>query len=400
MKKILIAGGGASGMAAAISAAAAGASVVLLEAREQTGKKLLRTGSGRCNFTNEKMNPDCFYGDRSFICDFLKRFSTAECLAFFRELGLLYKERDGYYYPYSNSAASVLSVLNARMRTLGVDIRLNTPVSSFSLLPRGGFSVRCGKESIDGDALVISAGSIAGTAGGSDDAANNMLSLLPLNTGIRIRPYLPALTMLYGNEGCERVWEGVRCRGSITYREYTECGELQLIARGISGIPVFQLSRQVIRTLAQGAEVSVFLDFMPDFSEEQIRELLMKGKALEELLRGWLPRKLIPVILKRAGLFGDRMVESLKNTEIAAFIRALKKFEYHITEHGDFRDAQTVSGGVDPEELTRDFESVRNPGLYFTGETVDIDGICGGYNLHFAFGSGILAGASAAKTDL
>ena len=397
MKKILIAGGGASGMAAAISAASSGASVVLMEAREQTGKKLLRTGGGRCNFTNEKMDPDCYYGDRAFIRDFLTRFSLKDCLAFFSALGLLYKARDGYYYPYSNSAASVLAVLNEKMRALGVDIRLNTPVERVSIHSDGRFSVSAGNETVTGDALVIAAGSIAGSPGESEGKTKSVLSMLTERMGIQMHPYLPALTMLYGNEGCERIWEGVRCRGSVTYDGRMECGELQLISKGISGIPVFQLSRSVVRALASGVKADVTLDFLPDYSEEELYQYIFSGKTLEDLLRGWLPRKLIPVILRRACLFGDRKTESLKETEIRALLYTLKNFSYAITGHGDFKDAQTVSGGVDARELTEDFESVRIPGLYFTGETVDIDGICGGYNLHFAFGSGILAGTSAAR---
>ena len=121
-------------------------------------------------------------------------------------------------------------------------------------------------------------------------------------------------------------------------------------------------------------------------------------KELEGLLRGWLPRKLIPVILRRAGLFADRSASGLSEMERSALIRALKAFSYHVTGHGDFKDAQTVSGGVDPACLTENFEAAGVPGLYLTGELVDIDGICGGYNLHFAFGSGILAGSAAART--
>ena len=397
MKKILIAGGGASGMAAAISAAAAGASVVLLEAREQTGKKLLRTGSGRCNFTNEKMDPDCFYGDKAFISAFLSRFSTDNCLDFFGHLGLLYKAREGYYYPYSNSAASVLSVLNSALRAYGVDVRLNSPLEKMAVLTDGRFSAVSGKERIIADALVVSSGSFAGAAAGYERTKTGTWDFLPENLGLRIHPFFPALTMLYGNEGCERVWEGVRCRGAVSYNERRECGELQLISKGISGIPVFQLSRLVIKELSLKDHVSVFLDFLPDYTEEEIRKLLTPGKRMEELLRGWLPRKLIPVILRRAAVFGDRIAESLKYDEVTALIHSLKHFEYRITGHGDFSEAQTVSGGVDTQDLTRDFESVQVPGLYFTGETVNIDGICGGYNLHFAFGSGILAGASAAQ---
>ncbi len=380
-------------MAAAITAAASGASVVLMEAREQTGKKLLRTGSGRCNFTNARMEPDCYYGDRAFVSTFLSRFSTADCLSFFRKLGLLYRERDGYYYPYSNSASSVLSVLNQRIRELGVNVLTCTAAEKAAVLPDGRFSVASENTVITGDALIIASGSPAG----AERQGTGFQKLFPKACGIRIRPFLPALTMLYGNEGCERVWEGVRCRGSVTYEGRTETGELQLLSGGISGIPVFQLSRMAVQALSRGEEAVFFLDFLPDLTADEITDLLTPGKKLEDLLRGWLPRKLIPVILRRAGSFGDRMTEELEIPERNALIRALKHFTYRVTGHGDFREAQTVSGGIDPRELTPGFEYRRIPGLYFTGETVDVDGICGGYNLHFAFGSGILAGADAAK---
>ena len=401
MKKILIVGGGASGLAAAISAAEAGAAPVLIEAREQTGKKLLKTGSGRCNFTNAYMDPDRYYGGPGFIRSFLGRFSTEDCLGFFGELGLLARERDGYYYPYSNSAASVLSVLNARLRALQVPVLLNSPVTHASVLPDGRFSVKAGERTLTGDSLIISSGSPAGA-----DAPAGPFSWFPELKVLRITPYLPALTMLYGSEGCERVWDGVRCRGSVTALGRTETGELQLLAKGISGIPVFQVSRMAVRALQENEPVTAELDFMPDYGSEEVRRLLTEAsdpdrgtgtKTLEELLRGWLPRKLIPVILRRAGLFSDREVSGLSGKESGSLREALKHFTYRVTGHGSFREAQTVSGGVDTAELNDDFEARKIPGLYFTGETVDIDGMCGGYNLHFAFGSGIIAGKAAAR---
>ena len=267
MKKIIIAGGGASGMAAAISAAASGASVVLLEAREQTGKKLLRTGGGRCNFTNEFMDPSCYYGDPDFIRSFLERFSTKDCLDFFKGLGLLYRERDGYYYPYSNSAASVLSVLNAGMKAASCSVYLNSPVTKTRVLPEGSFEVFSGGQTFRGDALILSAGSAAG----NDARGFSVSSFLPEKVKLPMRPFQPALTMLYGSDGVERAWEGVRCRGSVTLGARKETGELQLLSAGISGIPVFQISRNAVRMLSRNEKVLVSLDFLPDFTEDTVQ---------------------------------------------------------------------------------------------------------------------------------
>ena len=403
MKQVTVIGAGASGMAAAIAAARAGACVTILEKKEQPGKKLMLTGNGRCNFTNAVMEPSCYYGnDPAFIERFLRSFGTEEALAFFESIGILYSERNGYYYPNHMQASGVTSALLSELKKLNVQIITNCNVRKLKREENGNFMIMTSAGEFKADRVILACGSEAGVKDPNAFSAYEMLK----NAGHSVYEIRPALTCLTGSEGYESFWNGVRVNGCVSYGNRKENGEIQLTAEGISGIAVFQLSREVIREVVSSGRADVTLDLLPDHDIKELQSRIRKAafkpadsaETAEELLSGWIHKKLIRIVLKKASIDPKKLLTALTDDEQEDLVKALKSFEYRVTGYGDLLKSQTVQGGVDTREITERFESIRIPGLYITGELLDVDGICGGYNLHFAWGSGLAAGKAAAET--
>ncbi|MBP5254968.1 MAG: aminoacetone oxidase family FAD-binding enzyme [Lachnospiraceae bacterium] len=421
-KKVLIIGGGASGMAAAYTAARCGASVTLIDKKEQLGKKLASTGNGMCNFTNARIEASDYHTHHpEFMKRFVSRFSTQDALRFFRDLSILYTERDGYYYPANFQAQSVVSALTDSLKNLGVQVILKCNAENVE--KKGAvFAVRTSQGTMAADAVILACGSEASVKDLYAFSAGRILKHL----GIPAYPIYPSLTYLSGRPGdsdFEPVWAGVRVQADVSYRRedplrpgtfrtYTEHGQLQLTETGISGIPVFQLSHTVIEDLEKGRDASVVIDFLPEFPEETLRAFFRNIRENEQrqadrpnpltagtLLGRWVPKKLSAVILRRTGVPASLPVHSLADADFERVLKALKAFRYVIGGHGSLQEAQAAQGGVDLSAVSDRFEVLDLPGLFITGELLDVDGPCGGYNLHFAWGSGIIAGAQAAGVE-
>lgn len=410
MKKILIVGGGASGMAAAISAAREGASVTLLEKKEQVGKKLSVTGNGRCNFSNLAMSADRYHGhDVSFAAKVLEHFRPEDAIAFMRSIGILETEKNGGLYPVNLQAQAVTSALLAEMKRLNVQILTGVNVMDLRK-DKAGFCVYTDGETSEfrADAVILSCGSEAGVR---DKKAFSAYGILK-RSGHRIYPPMPVLVPLYGKNGMEEWWNGVRMTGSVSFNGRTERGELQMTGEGISGIPVFQISHVVGEALTKEREVTITLDLLPEYTESEICDFLLSGTdvkkaetySAQEAFSGILPKKMIPVVLKKAGfkreytLFDMTDANRIKLSEAARkLIHVMKEFPYTVYAAGDLAAAQAAAGGLAVSEVDDDMQSRKLSGLYVTGELLDIDGACGGYNLHFAWATGIRAGISAAR---
>ncbi len=349
------------------------------------------TGNGRCNFSNRRMDESCYYSsDPAFTKHFLSRFTTDDAVRLFAGLGMLTEDRNGYLYPASAQASSVVSVLTEAVKDHDVEIKSNSPVTAIQN-DADGFTVLCGGERFSFSSCILCCGSPAGV---KDKLPFNAYQLLE-ELGHKVDKPLPALVKLTGNEGFEKAWAGVRTKVSVSFLDMHHTGEIQLTETGISGIPVFQLSHEAVKMLDNGKTVDIKIDFLPDHTEETLSGLLFEGSSAKETgsyLRGWLPSKLIPVILRKAEIRPSRPLSSLKANEKQKLIHEIKHFSYPVTGHGGFMDAQSVSGGVPLSEVSEDFESRLIKNLFITGELLDMDGLCGGYNLHFAFGSGKIAG--------
>lgn len=407
MRTVAVIGGGASGMMAAVTAASEGARVILLEHKDRIGKKILSTGNGRCNFTNIHQEPICYHSeDPLFPWEVVERFNAQAVISFFFQLGVYSKNRNGYIYPNSDQASAVLDAFRMELDRLKVEIR--TGVECREIRPgKKGFTVLTDQGPVRADRVILCAGSKAAPTTGSDGSGYDLAKKL----GHRILPVLPALTALKCEEKFFKSIAGVRANGSVSIWSGGECiakdtGEIQLTDYGISGIPVFQVSRYASKLLYEKKETDAVLDFMPDFTKEQTNAFLRAraktrpDKSAEMFLIGLFHKKLCDLWIRLSEIPRQRKAGELTEDEIARLTSLIKEFRVRVRETNPYDKAQVCCGGVDTREVDPEtLESVYVPGVYFAGEILDVDGMCGGYNLTFAWASGYVAGKAASGAD-
>lgn len=403
MRRTLIVGGGAAGMTAAIAAAREGDAVTLLEHTDTLGKKILSTGNGRCNLTNRRQGEEFYHSENpGFPFPALDRFGFEETLRFFGELGLFFRERDGYVYPRSLQAKAVRESLISELSRKTVEIRTGCRIHKAEKMAGGTFLIETEETSFEADALILACGGMAAPHTGSDGSGYRLAESL----GHRLIPPVPALTGLFAASNPLKKAAGVRTEGTISlYVEEngkrrllgSDTGELQITDYGISGIPAFQVSRHGARALSEGKTVSASLNFLPEYRKEEAEELLLhllsgEGDALR-ILCGLFPEKLAAVFLKKAGI-PLRVPAGLLGEKRAKTLSGLVcRFPLEIRAVNDFSKAQVTAGGVDTRDVRAEtMESELVSGLYFAGEILDVDASCGGYNLQWAWASGFLAG--------
>ncbi len=402
--KITIIGGGASGMTAAITAAQSGHEVTLLEHRDRIGKKILLTGNGRCNLSNERLAEDperCYHGVSStnsteIIKSVFNKFGFRETMEFFHNLGIPTRSRNGLIYPYSDQASAVLDVLRFRLRDLRVTVITECGVKG--IRAEKGFRVETDRGSFDSDRLILACGGCAQPGTGSDGSGFDLARKL----GHTITDVMPGLVPLCGEGNFWKRISGVRVRARMTLLDgdvvvRTEEGELQLTDYGISGIAVMNLSDY--RHLCK--EPVICLDLLPDSDEEEVRKMLSDRTeykktsvmaTAEELLIGILPKKLGAQMLSFAGININTPVIDIPEGKINLLSHRLKNWKVRITGDRGFAYAQISLGGVLTDEIKNTLESRLVPGVYFAGEILDLKGDCGGYNLQLAWSTGAVAG--------
>lgn len=405
---ICVVGGGASGLMAAICAARQGASVLLLEKNKRAGKKLLATGNGKCNYSNRVQKPECYRGNAPVLCQkILEKFTVEDTVEWFREIGILPAEREGYLYPASGQAASVLRSLEREAGRLRVKLQTEEEVISVErqkASDKAGFLVRTEKGCYSAKYVILATGGMASPVHGSTGDGYGFAGKL----GHHCIAPVPALTSLVLSEGFTKRWAGVRIKGAVSlYNERgrllaTDQGELQMVSYGISGIPVFQVSRFAAVELAAGRKVTLALNAMPGWQEEELfQELIRRRERFEEqsmgdLLDGILPDKLAAVYLKLAGNLIAKAAGEIPKKTVRKLAGLICHMELRVKEVSGFDKAQVTAGGIPLEEIDEEsMESRCCPGLYLTGELLDVDGICGGYNLQWAWTTGYLAGQAA-----
>lgn len=389
-KRVLIVGGGASGLTAGIFAARAGAAVTILEHNDRPGKKIGATGNGKCNLTNLSMPADAYRGTHpEFAGQILEQFTVEDTIRFFSELGIYLINKNGYLYPHSGQASSVTDVLCMEAQHLKIKIKTRESAEAIEK-ENSVWKVRTKGWTYEGDAVILANGSKASSISGSDGSGY----LLAQSLGHTVIPPLPALCALKCR-GNFAAWAGVRTEGELTLLindipVHQQRGELQLTEYGISGIPVFQLSRYAIRALEEGRRVSVRIHFLPEFREDSLLDFL-------NLRRKNCPYKTDRELL--VGLFPDKLAKYLCSQP--DLTDAIQSLTLQVTGGMSFAQAQVCSGGVATDEVHNDtLESKLHRNLYFAGELLDIDGTCGGYNLQWAWSSGAAAGRAAAKEQL
>lgn len=402
--KVIIVGGGASGILAAIHAAREGACVTLIEQKERVGKKILSTGNGRCNLTNETMSAHYFRGgETEFVETVLEQFDYHQTIEFFERLGLYLKNKGGYIYPYSEQASSVLDILSMELKYRKVAVHTNTVVHKIE--KNKFFRVESSAGIFEGDAVILATGGKAMPVLGSDGSGY----ILAQTLGHSISQVVPALVALHAKGTFFQKLSGIRTHANVKLfvdeRFVSEdTGELQLTNYGISGIPVFQISRYAAKAFAENKKVTAEIDFVPALTEEQLLESIVKWisynpyKTAEQFCAGIWNKKLITILLRCAGIKESTLVSELNEDELLRLVKKCKHFHTDIHGTNSFEQAQVCAGGVMTKEINpHTMESKLLPGLYFAGEVIDVDGVCGGYNLQWAWSTGYIAGINAAK---
>ncbi len=418
--RVAVIGGGASGCMAAITAAQAGADVHIFEKNEKPGKKLYATGNGRCNLTNLHMDDSCYHtrtadkNGSSLIHSAIERYSPADQIRFFADLGVPVYDRDGYVYPRTNQAQTVVRALEKRIAALGIRVHTGCPVRKIRRSQQGTkaddavFYVDCNdREARAFDTVILCTGGMAGPQYGTTGDGYRLAA----SFSHKISTPLPALTALECKGQFLKRAAGVRCRAAVTLytgndkkqiREGREEGEVQMTDYGISGIPVMQISGMAARLLESKQRVFVQIDFLPEFSDsafsDEIERRMREDRSqmLGDLFLGLVHKKILDLLLAEKGLQAEMKARRIDDAGIRQILQSMREYTLEVIQVKSFKQAQVTSGGILLEDTDADFQSRLQPGLFFAGEVLDVDGRCGGYNLQWAFATGYIAGLAAA----
>lgn len=407
MVDVIIIGGGASGLVCGIEAARRGKQCLILEQKEKAGKKLYATGNGKCNFANRTVGPGVYHsvaegGDR-LLTQVITGDICQETEEFFLELGIPATERQGYLYPRSEQAATVVHGLEQVFLQWKGRILCEERVESIRWESEAScFQIQTKQKSYTGRKLVLATGGMATAKLGSDGSGYALAAML----GHGITSCVPALCGLKCKEKGWNRLQGVRAKGRVSIwldsvRMGQNMGEIQFTQYGVSGIVIFNLSRYASLGLERKQRVTLLLDLVPEYTQEELEMLLQKlqiscgFRNLSGLLSGFLPDKLADFLIEKVGLMKECACSQLEPEELKRLVSCCKQLEIRITDTNSFEQAQVTAGGVPLEEINLDtMESRCCRNCYLTGELLDVDAVCGGYNLMWAWRTGLRAGRS------
>ncbi len=404
--KILIVGGGAAGLSCAITAKKTYPShtVTVIEGNDRVGKKILTTGNGQCNLTHEHLSEDAYRGDVAYGAPILENYNDEKIIEFFESLGAVIKlEEDGRAYPYSLQAGSIVDLLRFEATKLGVEFLLDFKVKKIER-NKPGFRLYTDIDFVDGDRVVIACGGQAAPHTGSDGSGYALLerfghkrtNLYPVLVPLKCEsPYLPSMKGMK-TDAVATLYDGDRA-----VRE--EFGEVLFTEYGLSGPPIFQLSGEVHECHAP----VISLKLVPEFSREEVTSFLKErieahpDFTLEQFFTGFLNKRIGMAVLKAADVTPlSRMTWSLRDQDIEELSRIICDWRFPVTGTLDWSRAQATHGGIRMEDFSMyTLESHLQRGLYAAGEILNMDGDCGGYNLHWAWASGMAVGEAIGKEN-
>ena len=399
---IAIIGGGASGLMAAVSAAELGQRVTILEGGERVGKKLLATGSGRCNITNTNCVRTKYHGaGASDAFRLIRRFPPEKTLEFFEKLGLFTTEEyGGRVYPVSGTASSVLDVLRLACEHLGAEVISN--FKAVSVRKHGDILLikSCDGREYTADRVIVAAGGMAGAKFGCDGSG---YKLTDVHKCTRL---IPSLVQLKSDNRELRPLSGLRVNARVTACGAETVGEVLFTDFGLSGPAVFDVSRACASACAEAGSMVLEIDFLPETGTDGLMHELKRRcteypeRTMEDFLIGIFHRRIGFSIVKSAGISPLSIkCGALTEKQIRLLAETAKHFKIKVSGTLSWQHAQVTAGGIEFSGIDKDtLESLYIPGLYFCGEVLDVDGDCGGYNLQWAWTSGRIAGLSAAES--
>lgn len=400
MSKYIIVGAGASGLVCAINLKRKNNDVIVLEKNDKSGKKILATGNGHCNYYNEDQNLKHYHSsDNSLIEKLINPHTNKKVLEFFSSIGIVPRIKNGYYYPYSNAAVSIQNTLVEECTRLGVTIYNNVFVEDI-IKDKDKFIVITNEKKYEAEKVVISTGSNA-----SLKEENNMYGVLE-KLGHKIIKPLPALTRLNLKESFLKEWSGIRNDVEIKIlvdeiEERKEYGEILYTDNGISGIVTMQLSNIAAYSIDNNKKVEVIINNMISFCKTRNdfielmneRNNILKNRSISQLLDSYMNYKLVNVLIKRVGINPNISWNKLSDRDKNILASSFVELRLNIISTDSIAKAQTVSGGVVLSEINlNNMESKIVNNLYLTGEVIDLFGDCGGYNLTIAWTTGLQVG--------
>lgn len=404
--KIIIVGGGASGIIAAITAKNLGLDVAIIESNNRIGKKLLTTGNGRCNISNSNITMDRYHSaNPNFFEPVLNSFSLSDTISFFQELGLpLISLEEGKMYPMSLQSSSVIDILKASIEEKQIPVYLDTKVTDIKRLS-GAFKLYTSTSTeYECEKLILCCGGKSAPNTGSDGSGFSLSKRLRHNI---IEP-IPALVQLKLSYPKLKALSGVKFDGMaeiyINNKPFKkELGEILFTDYGISGPPILQLSREASHSLLQGKNVTLKIDLIHNLNKDALKEFLENHwgvfgyRSVHDSFIGIINKKIIPVLLKESGIENiHKSCWDLTWNEKQNIYSLLKEWEFEVVGTNGFNNAQVTAGGVNTLEINPStLESIIVPNLYFCGEILDVDADCGGFNLQWAWASGVVAASNA-----
>lgn len=395
--RLAIIGAGASGIVASIFAAKKGDEVYVFDKNNDAGKKLLLTGNGRCNFGNTNHDLKHYHSyNQELVREIINDKNIDKVMQFFKNIGVVSKNKNDYLYPFSEKSSSIKSALLNEAKLLGVNFIFNTDVKEIKAKDNG-FLIN----SEYFDKVIVATGSKSLPKTGSDGFGYDIAK----NFNHTIIDVNPSLVQLVSNISILKDWAGKRCEVSVFHAENNklikeEKGEIQLTNYGLSGICIFNLSRDIRIGLNKGYKEEVIINFVPWFEGDLLnfldnRDNQLKNRNITEICDGFMDYSLVFAILNYLNINPNIRWAELADDKKRSFASSLQAFVVPIIDTKGFIDSQTCSGGIPLSEINlKTMESLKQKGLYFTGEVLDIDGDCGGYNLTIAWITGMLAGDS------
>lgn len=394
-----IVGGGAAGLMCACVAKKNNKDkrIVVIEKDNRVGKKILVSGNSRCNLTNLNTTAENYHSDSFDSFDtLLSKYPPKKTIEYFESIGLMCTaDEDGRVYPLSKQSSAVLSVLRNELKRKNVEEICDTEVISISS-NRDSFEIKCNNKIIVAQKVVIA-------TGGKNNYAQKVVSdtfAVSKSLGHTSTPLFPSLSPVKVKNKYIKSLKGIRATGKVTAvinnkKVKSESGEIQFSSDALSGICVFNLSSLINKS----KNSQIIVQLLPDYSFEEIKDMiyrrikLTKNENVQELFTGLFHKNIALAILKESNVDITLRCDKLSGAQINSISSTINSWKFECISDNDFSKAQVTSGGIKCTDINcKTFESKLKKNLYLCGEVLDVDGDCGGFNLQFAFSSGMCVG--------
>ncbi|RJP73164.1 MAG: NAD(P)/FAD-dependent oxidoreductase [Ignavibacteriales bacterium] len=405
--KIGIIGGGAAGLMSAISAGESGCkNIALFEGNVRCGTKILMSGGTRCNVTNKSVTPKQFFGgNRNFIKNVLSAFNDQRTIQFFKSIGVELKlEPTGKYFPVDNEAKSVLNALIRKANEYNVQIFHSTKINDIKF-DDNKFEIHSGDKKFYCNKVILTTGGKSYPSTGSDGSGYGLAHKFSHS----INPLFPALSPILLDEPIIKQLSGITIPAALILflnnkKEISFTDSLLFTHFGISGPAVLNISREVERL--KNEKIKLALNVIPQYNSEEFRDEIKEQKQINpdrsigNYLKQFVPERLSNALIEITGIDTGKKLKRISNSEMKTLIECFTNYNLKFFGVKGFSQAEATAGGIPLDEVKyQSLESRFQPGLFFAGEILDVDGLLGGYNFQWAWSSGYVAGKAAASNN-